>query len=76
MTKWHKGPPPSVGWWPASCIRIPGKVRWWNGEWWSAPCYPTDTAEDAAEFAMMRSKLSDRVEWTKRPKSWPDRSRT
>jgi hypothetical protein len=33
---WHKGPPPFVGWWNASSMKICSLWSWWNGESWSA----------------------------------------
>lgn len=33
--KWHKGPPPEIGWWPANLIRTPSLLRWWDGKRWS-----------------------------------------
>lgn len=35
--KWHKGPPPHVGWWNASTHRVIGIWRWWDGKTWSCP---------------------------------------
>jgi hypothetical protein len=75
MTTWHKGPPPSIGWWPASRRRNPELLRWWNGEWWSCAAHITWTAEDAEGAAELGTTMSD-IEWTDRPASWPERSRT
>ena len=33
--EWFKGPPPEIGWWPASTMRNPGTLRYWDGEYWS-----------------------------------------
>jgi hypothetical protein len=76
MTTWHKGPPPSVGWWPASMNRDPEVLRWWNGKWWSAAAYPVFTAESAATIARRKTLYQYSIEWTDRPASWPERSRT
>ena len=35
--KWHKGPPPHVGWWLASVGCIDNIWRWWDGTAWSHP---------------------------------------
>ncbi len=75
MTTWHKGPPPSIGWWPASVWRDPESLRYYNGEWWSDPAYSDMTAEEAALRASWRASQND-IEWTERPASWPERSRT
>jgi len=32
---WRSGPPPEVGWWPASALRRPSYLRYWNGTFWS-----------------------------------------
>ena len=75
MTTWHKGPPPSIGWWPASRLRNPGILRWWNGKSWSTAAHVVYTAEEAAETAAVETTMSD-IEWTERPASWPERART
>ncbi len=72
MTTWHKGPPPSIGWWPASNCRNPDTLRWWNGSEWSFPAHSGMTAEDAAKTPAG----TDDIEWTDRPASWPERRKT
>jgi hypothetical protein len=76
MTTWHKGSPPSVGWWPASCFRERRSLRWWNGRWWSivASCYVT--AKEAGERAKQPDIWQNTIEWTDRPADWPERSKT
>jgi hypothetical protein len=76
MTKWHKGPPPSIGWWPASNCRNPDAHRWWNGEWWSEVAYPEYAVNTAAAMAHLKDACQDRIRWTDRPASWPERSKT
>jgi hypothetical protein len=78
MTTWHKGPPPSVGWWPASTCDQDGVFRWWNGEWWSVVAFDDMTADQAEESAKIAEELPGQkyIEWTERPASWPERSRT
>ena len=44
---WHKGPPPSIGWWPASRTGTRGFYRWWDGKQWSAPVSRHASAADA-----------------------------
>ena len=79
MTKWKSGPPPSLGWWPCRLKDRPysGCLRWWDGKLWSWCALPSDSAEIAAWFAE-QSSPSDRrlVQWSARPDSWPERSRT
>jgi hypothetical protein len=75
MTTWHKGPPPSIGWWPASRRRNSDILRWWNGKSWSTAAHIRMTAKEAAESAYVATFLDD-IEWTDRPASWPERGRT
>jgi len=76
MTTWHKGPPPSIGWWPASTARDPGIFRWWNGKWWSSACVSRFSAQAAADEAKWKAPSQGSIEWTERPASWPERSKT
>ena len=74
--KWHKGPPPSVGWWPASDGRMPDYYRWWNGFFWSRPAQSWMASAEAAHEAQFPNSRPESIEWTNRPASWPARSRT
>jgi hypothetical protein len=76
MTTWHKGPPPSIGWWPASTYRDPESLRWWNGRRWSLPAYSDMTATEASWRARGDTHSQSIIEWTDRPAWWPERSRT
>lgn len=76
MTKWHKGPPPSIGWWPASMYRDMSDLRWWNGRWWSIPANEEDPPQWAAFYAKFKALDQDLIKWTDRPDSWPQRSKT
>ena len=76
MREWHKGPPPSIGWWPASVTRDERVLRWWNGKCWSDPASTERTARAAAAAARRESWRQYDIEWTKRPTSWPERSKT
>ncbi len=71
-TRWHKGKPPSIGWWPTqgSCY------RWWDGEVWSWPAFAHEPAEKAAHWATKKDVGRRDIEWTDRPKNWPQRSLT
>jgi hypothetical protein len=70
MTTWHKGPPPSIGWWPASSVRDPSCLRWWGGEHWGGPCYEGESL-GSVEWEAKRKMTSylDGIEWTERPAS-------
>jgi hypothetical protein len=74
--KWHKGPPPSIGWWPASIERDPEVFRWWNGEWWSIDAYQSNSEKYAEQLANRKALWQHSIEWTTRPKWWPERSKT
>jgi len=78
MTTWHKGPPPSLGWWPASIERNANHLRWWDGRQWSWRASMIDGPLVAAWLAARpESKhLQPNIEWTERPDWWPERSRT
>ena len=76
-TVWHSGPPPSVGWWPASVARDRYAIRWWDGRFWSRVCRKatpyTDVDRRASKKAAERQEY---ILWTDRPASWPARSKT
>ena len=65
---WHSGPPPSVGWWPASGRQDPTAIRWWDGGVWSLEARPSYCAEDAAFFATKKAGITfqDHIKWTER----------
>jgi len=56
--KWHKGPPPHVGWWLANPIESPDIWRWWNGKYWSAgaTCW---LLKEQAEYRAKHKSLLD-----------------
>jgi hypothetical protein len=64
--KWHKGAPPSVGWWPASSTQKRELLRYWNGEVWSISCYPWDGALLAGNNAAISCQFQNEIEWTER----------
>ena len=68
---WHSGPPPHVGWWPASRNRYLRSLRWWNGAAWSDAAYPEHTAVAAARWAAFTAYRQGSIEWRDRPKDWP-----
>lgn len=66
-TKWYSGPPPSVGWWPASCIEDKKTLRWWNGKTWSFPAYTALSRRTAAYTAQFATSVpAGEIKWTKR----------
>lgn len=74
--QWHKGPPPSIGWWPASKWRDPSALRWWDGRRWSLLARRGWLLGDVTFVAGFPDCEPDEIEWTERPKWWPKRSRT
>ena len=76
-SNWHKGPPPSIGWWPASASRDPNALRWWDGKYWSSVAYAGDSLNLVKAQANKRlEKPLYEIEWTDRPNSWPAQSYT
>lgn len=75
---WRDGPPPSVGWWPASITRSDNELRWWNGLFWSVGVANASTTPSrlAARTAARPSQKNNQVEWTDRPTDWPKESYT
>ena len=63
---WHSGPPPSVGWWPASVFEDPEIVRWWNGKCWSMQAMAHFSAQMAAEVAQMPADKQHLINWCAR----------
>lgn len=74
--KWQKGPPPSIGWWPASAFRDRTILRWWNGRYWSSGVWVYGNESEVASAAKQKGASQKAIEWLPRPKSWPQRSRT
>jgi len=81
----HAGPPPSLGWWPASSFRRAGQVcpeyqplRFWDGFLWSSAAGINRTAEQVTERARekLNRELSAKILWAPRPDSWPEASKT
>jgi hypothetical protein len=73
---WHSGPPPSIGWWPASIYGQPTVVRWWNGQCWSYPLSSDCDEIEVQIWATIISRCQDKIRWQQRPKDWPLQSLT
>ena len=69
--KWHKGPPPGIGWYNASRVRDEEIWRWRGNGWWSAPVDSNEPAKNAAKRAKLRDHFGD-IEWTT---YWPKGAR-
>lgn len=75
-TVWHKGPPPSVGWWPASRYKIFGSYRWWNGSAWSVAVFESYNKISVSRASKLKAIGQREIKWTERPDDWPEWSRT
>jgi hypothetical protein len=72
--KWHKGPPPHIGWWNASVSKYcKTGWRWWNGVYWSAASFPHNTIKEVAENAKIGIHHgNEHIKWTT---YWPKNAR-
>lgn len=61
--KWHKGPPPHVGWWNASASNNEDIWRWWDGKRWSQGVFDTVSCEVAASYASQPTAIQG-IKWT------------
>lgn len=68
--KWHKGPPPHVGWWLTRYRTSGGRYvhefwRWWNGWLYSLGVEGEETVDEAAECARWPCfGPEDGIEWS------------
>jgi hypothetical protein len=76
--QWHDGPPPSLGWWPASVSQNEGYYRWWDGNQWSFAAVPGASRQKVIQSASIKADnwSQKTIRWTRRPKGWPARSKT
>ena len=66
---WRDGPPPEIGWWPASHVRHPDPtvLRWWDGAAWSCAAFDSDPSNFAGLVASVQTGHDDRdIRWTDR----------
>lgn len=61
--QWFSGPPPAVGWWPASRRTVLDVYRWWDGEKWSYPAYREFFKEEAESWAQMVHVQTTPIQW-------------
>ena len=74
---WHSGPPPSIGWWPASVGEDFDCLRWWNGKQWSMAVYAGASPEMLNLLAACPAQTHPFViRWAYRPSNWPKESYT
>lgn len=62
---WRSGPPPEVGWWPASACKNPKCLRHWNGKKWSVQVYDSESRYCAELGSKIRIE-SKQIQWTDR----------
>lgn len=75
--EWFSGPPPSIGWWPASFCRDRDSFRWWDGKWWSGGVRREVSANLAGLYAATPATFRvHEIKWQHRPADWPARSLT
>lgn len=63
--EWFSGPPPDVGWWPASANEFADVLRWWDGERWSAGILPDASCGRAGHAATVPAGIKG-IRWTHR----------
>jgi hypothetical protein len=62
--QWFSGPPPAVGWWPASVTcNFVDIYRWWDGFVWSTAVFHDATPIDADLLARQFYRASYLVKW-------------
>lgn len=65
---WRKGPPPLIGWWPASLCGNPLALRYWDGSIWSFAALHTANATTGAQMAKVKTtpQCTANIEWCDR----------
>jgi len=64
---WRSGPPPEVGWWPASRSQHPEILRWWNGRKWGLATHCERNYKEASANADISTDMSCTcIPWTDR----------
>lgn len=68
QVEWFYGPPPEVGWWPASAYGNIRALRWWDGSKWSADVSDRCSAEVAKRWASKEEvkRPQSSIRWTYR----------
>lgn len=64
--KWHSGPPPSIGWWPASVDRDHTALRYWNGGWWSDVARAGWSLRNVIAASRFAYPAQFKIEWSAR----------
>lgn len=66
--KWRSGPPPAIGWWPASKIEDFTRLRWWDGVGWSQAVHASQAASEIPwpRIGVRYAGNQEQVYWTDR----------
>lgn len=77
--KWHRGPPPHVGWWATKhALDFPSSrssLKWWrwfDGQHWSRYSLEYETAKAAAKNAEIIMWGTNEIQWCD---YWPENAR-
>lgn len=61
--QWFSGPPPAVGWWPASTNQMLNCYRWWDGLAWSIYAARADSKAEASYCAAFKTTNQLLMRW-------------
>lgn len=77
-SEWNEGPPPAVGWYPASIFKNAKNLRYWNGRRWSQSVLDVAPAVFAEYMADQPCSGDDMkcMLWQHQPRDWPENART
>ncbi len=64
---WFKGPPPAIGWWPASVARRAFVLRYWDGKHWSQSVHMDTTRQEIAQIKLHQALGEEKhIRWINR----------
>lgn len=63
--QWFSGPPPAVGWWPASTLRLLDAYRWFDGKDWSCVVFRDWDSSIAERGALLVEVevINQKIKW-------------
>ena len=69
---WYKGPPPAIGWWPASQGSDIHSIRYWDGEFWGWYVKDTESIPPSTAWTHQAPNQAA-IRWTLRTnhQNWP-----
>jgi len=65
-TVWHIGPPPEIGWWPASGYDDINSLRFYDGRLWSEAIYEDDPLSMVEFLGNLPARNQEEIKWTER----------